>query len=113
MAHNLIIACRYLSLAQAEQARIVLERAGIKAVITNAEIAQAAGLGKSEIHLSILEHDAEAAWDILSANPLLLGENANSCSVALDHNSCLSCGATMSQEDVECKKCGWTFAIER
>lgn len=116
MGPKLITACTYVNSFQAEMARIALAQAGIQSWVNGSLMAASSALGFSNhvngVQLDIDEKDAEAAWQVLNADPRLLGAIVPA-SHELDDAACLSCGAAMDEEEIECKKCGWTFAIER
>jgi hypothetical protein len=113
---KLITACTYVNSFQAEMARMALAQAGIQSWVNGSLMAASSALGFSNhvngVQLDIDEKDAEAAWEVLNADPRLLGAIIPASS-ELDDTACLSCNAPMSEEEIECKKCGWTFAIER
>ena len=115
MGQKLVTLTDFRYAAQAEIAKVALEQAGIKALLQNTNISTASfGLGNSAgwPKIQVAEDDVEAALEVLKSDPRLIGEKSNPHSCA-NQSTCLSCGAPMSPKEIECKKCGWTFAIER
>ena len=117
MSEELVTVATYRLALQAEVARVALEQEGIcvfradsNLVATNFFLATAVGYIKLEVPRS----QAEAALAIFQRQPGLLdrgGSSSNSEEEDDEAAQCLSCGATLPEEEDRCPACGWSYSV--
>ncbi len=106
MPSDFVTLMTFSNVADAEVKRLVLEEEGIKTYLTDAEIVSMdwlLGNAVGSIKLQVATPDAERAIAILRNAP-----PSTPASPRKD-NQCLSCGATMTEDEDVCPNCGWTY----
>jgi hypothetical protein len=98
---------------EAEFARLVLEREGIRAFILDAEtVAMDWLLGGAVgyIKLQVAASQAEAAAALLAERPKPSDQEAAENEGA--ESTCLACGAPLAESQSRCPACGWSYEDE-
>lgn len=98
----------YPTASEAEAARLALEAAGIRALLSNAEVNRLLGSAAGFVELQVAAPDADDARRILhQGDSVELPDEGPSAAVA--SNTCLSCGSAMPENVDTCPACGWTY----
>jgi hypothetical protein len=114
MSKEFEIIATYRFQLHAEQARIALQAAGIKAFLHDSHVnmlGPVAGNLYGWIKLQVSSACAAEARALLEASPALLCED-RPAGEAISDDACLSCSQVMPAGTDRCPACGWSFLDE-
>lgn len=114
MNQELVTVATYRLALQAEVARVALEHEGICVFLADSnQVATNFFLGPlvGYIKLQVPRSQAEAALAIFQRQPGLLDRGGSSPNSEDEDEAaqCLSCGATLPEEEDRCPACGWCY----
>ena len=107
----LVSIATYLTLAEADLARMHLAEEGITAVVADSGIVGTnwfLGNAVGYIKVQVRQSDAEVAWSILKSKPGRPGKKKPS-DLDDDATYCLACGRTIEETEPRCPACGWSY----
>ena len=113
MIEKLVTVATYSTAPEADLAKYELEEQGIRCFLADVNLVQMnwfLGNAVGFIKLQVSSKDRDAAIEVLQSLPKR-GPTKTSV-IANDSNSCLSCGAAMSDDADSCPACGWSFVSE-
>ena len=115
MNQDLVTVATYRLALRAEVARLALEQEGIRVFIMDSnQVATNFFLGPlmGYIKLQVPRSEVEAALTVFQRQPSLLDSSDSSSSSEEEDDElaqCLSCGATLPEDDDRCPACGWSY----
>jgi rRNA maturation endonuclease Nob1 len=113
MNQDLVTVATYRFVLPAEVARLALEQQGVQVFVVDSNVVTTdffLGNAVGYIKLQVPRSQADLAVAILHKQPTLLdGGTSESHSVEDQVVQCLSCGATLPEEDDRCPACGWCY----
>ena len=105
---DLVTLATYLSLAEAQTAKMLLEEEAIVAELADAEMGQFFWVGVGYVKLQVPRHSVERATQFLEEH--LGKQRERMINPAMSEaETCLECGANLPAESTVCPKCGWSF----
>ena len=114
MKEDLVTVATYRLALSAEVARVSLEQEGIRVFVADSnQVATNFFLGPlvGYIKLQVPRSQADAALAIFQRQPSLLDSGGSSPNSEAEDEvaQCLSCGATLPEEEDRCPACGWCY----
>ena len=114
MKEDLVTVATYRLALSAEVARVSLEQEGIRVFVADSnQVATNFFLGPlvGYIKLQVPRSQADAALAIFQRQPSLLDSGGISPNSEAEDEvaQCLSCGATLPEEEDRCPACGWCY----
>jgi hypothetical protein len=113
-ATELVTVASYETAVQADLARGLLEGNGIKAVLSDVQMATTTpyAYATGGVGLQVLRSDAGRAVEILRAYEAAVREASGEEALVEDEadTACIACGAAIPEYLDRCPACGWTYS---